>query len=53
MNGKRPLTPDEISAIVDGIKPIDWDEMEMLAKLSLGKRILIPLFKTEMLRSYL
>jgi hypothetical protein len=40
MSGKHPLTPEEISAIVDGFDPIDWDEMETLSKLSPGNESL-------------
>jgi hypothetical protein len=32
MTTKQILTPEEISAIVDGLNPIDWEEMEMMAK---------------------
>jgi len=51
MNEKRPLTSEEISAIVDGFDPIDWDEMEMLKKLPPEDRILVPLQKAEMDRT--
>lgn len=51
MSEKHALTPSEISKIVDGFDPIDWDEMEMMAKLPPGQRILAPLRKTEMVRS--
>ena len=37
---KRHLTPEEISAIVDGLDPIDWVQMELLANLSPEKRII-------------
>jgi hypothetical protein len=40
MTGKRHLTSEEISAIVDGLDPIDWVQMELLAKLPPGKRII-------------
>lgn len=40
MSEKRPLTPEEISAIVDGLDPIDWVQMELLAKLPPEKRII-------------
>jgi hypothetical protein len=40
MSNKRPLTPEEISAIVDGIDPIDWVQMELLAKMPPAKRII-------------
>ena len=32
MSDKKLLTSEEISAIVDGFDPIDWEEMEMLRK---------------------
>jgi hypothetical protein len=38
VKNKRPLTSEEISAIVDGFEPIDVEEMEMMAKLPPGKR---------------
>ncbi len=31
MTEKHPLTSEEISAIVNGINPIDWVQMELLA----------------------
>jgi hypothetical protein len=48
---KRPLTPEEISAIVGGFDPIDWEEMEMLRAMPEGERWLVSLRKTEMLRA--
>ena len=48
---RKPLTPEEISAIVDGLNPIDWAQMELLAKMPPGKRFLISLQKTEMARA--
>ena len=51
MVGKKPLTPEEISTIVDGLDPIDWVQMELLAKLPPGKRIIPMLQATEMVRS--
>jgi hypothetical protein len=39
MSEKRPLTSKEISAIVDGLDPIDWVQMELLASLPPAKRI--------------
>ena len=51
MTEKKPLTPEEISALVDGFDPIDWEEMKMMAKLPLGQRILVSLRKTEVARS--
>ena len=40
MNEKRPLTSEEISEIVDGLDPIDWVQMELLASLPSAKRII-------------
>jgi hypothetical protein len=40
MADKHHLTPDEISAIVDGFDPIDWTQMELLAKLPFEKRLI-------------
>ena len=37
---KQHLTPEEISAIVDGLDPIDWVQMELLAKLPPEKRLI-------------
>jgi hypothetical protein len=39
MTEKRTLTSEEISAIVDGLNPIDWTQMELMAKMPPGKRI--------------
>ena len=54
MTDKRPLTSEEISAIVRGLDPIDWVQMEMLVKLPPAKRIIPPLeaqeFSMEALR---
>ncbi len=51
MKDKRSLTPEEISAIVDGFDPIDVVQMELLAKLPPGKRIIPMLQATEMVRA--
>ena len=51
MTEKRPLTSEEISAIVDGFEPIDIEEMEMMAKLPPGERWLVPYRKAEAIRS--
>jgi hypothetical protein len=51
MNEKRPLTSKEISAIVDGFEPIDRVQMELLAKLPPGKRIIPMLQASEMVRA--
>ena len=51
MEKKRILSPEEISAIVDGLNPIDWVQMELLAKLPPGQRILPTLNATLMVRA--
>ncbi len=51
MSNKKILTPEEISAIVDGIESIDWEEMEMMAKLPPEQRWLVSFRKTEALRA--
>jgi hypothetical protein len=51
MTNGKPLTSEEISAIVDGFDPIDREEMEMLAKLSPGKRWLVGYRKSEEIRA--
>lgn len=38
---RKPLTSEEISAIVENFDPIDYEEMEMMAKLPLGERWLV------------
>ena len=40
MSDKKPLTPEEITAIVDGFEPIDWVQVELLAKLPPAKRLI-------------
>jgi hypothetical protein len=40
MSDKKRLTPEEISAIVDGFDPIDWVQMELLAKMPFEKRLI-------------
>lgn len=51
MSNRTPLTSEEISAIVDGFDPIDWVQMELLAKMPPGKRIIPMLQATEMVRA--
>jgi len=57
MRMKQPLTPAEISSIVQGLDPIDWTQVELLAKLPPGKRIIPALraqeFSTSALRGTL
>jgi len=51
MTEKRTLTPEEISKIVDGLNPIDWAQMELLAKMPPGKRIYPSLRASAMIRA--
>jgi hypothetical protein len=51
MEQKRPLTPEEISAIVDGFDPIDWEEMELMRKMPPEERWLVSYRKTEAIRA--
>lgn len=48
---RKPLTSEEISAIVDGINPIDWVQMEIMAKMPVGKRMYPSLQASEMIRA--
>jgi hypothetical protein len=47
MTDKKNLTPEEISAIVDGFEPIDWVQLELIAKLPPAKRIIAPMLAME------
>ena len=51
MTDKRPLTPEEISAIVNGLNPIDVAQMELLAKMPPGKRMFPSLQASAMIRA--
>lgn len=51
MTDKKPLSTEEISAIVDGFDPVDWGEVKLLASLPSNKRWLISHQKTETTRS--
>lgn len=51
MSNRTPLTPEEISAIVDGFDPIDWLQVKLIANLPPGKRIIPMLQATEMVRA--
>jgi hypothetical protein len=51
MTNRKPLTSEEISAIVNGFEPIDWLQIEMLAKLRPDQRIIPMLEKSEMIRA--
>ncbi len=37
---KQSLTSEDISKIVDGLDPIDWVQLDLLAKMPLKKRLL-------------
>jgi hypothetical protein len=50
---RKPLIPEEIFAIVDGIDPIAWAQMELLAKMPPEQRSLVFLRETEMIRTNL
>jgi hypothetical protein len=47
MNDRKPLTSEEISAIVDGFDPIDWLQLELLAKMPPEKRLIPGLLAQE------
>ena len=51
MTEKQTLTSEDISKIVDGFDPIDWVQMELLAKLPPGKRIIPMVQASEMVRA--
>lgn len=47
MDSKQQLSPKEISAIVDGFDPIDWVQVDLLAKMPFEKRLLPGLYAQE------
>jgi len=51
MTEKHPLTSEEISTIVDGFDPIDWEEVKLLKAMPSDERYLVSLRKTEALRT--
>lgn len=51
MTDRKPLSPEEISAIVDGFDPIDWTQVRLLASLPPGKRIYPSLRASAMIRA--
>jgi hypothetical protein len=51
MTNRKPLTPEEISAIVAGLNPIDHSQMELIAKMPPGKRIYPSLRASGMIRA--
>lgn len=40
MDGKRPLTKDEIAEIVRGLDPADWVQIKLIANLPPERRII-------------
>lgn len=40
MTNRKPLTSQEISAIVDGFDPIDWVQMKLQANMPFEKRLI-------------
>lgn len=51
MNERKPLTSEDITAIVDGFDPIDWTQVRLLASLPPGKRIYPSLRASAMIRA--
>jgi hypothetical protein len=47
MNQNQTLTALEIASIVQGLDPVDWAQMELLAKLPPSRRIIPPLLAQE------
>lgn len=48
---RKPLTSEEIYAIVENFDPIDYEEMEIMAKLPLAERWLVMVRKSEEIRT--
>jgi len=40
MEKKKTLTSEEISSIVDGLNPIDWAQIDLIAKMPFEKRLI-------------
>lgn len=40
MDKRKRLTSEEISAIVDGLNPIDWTQLELLSKMPFERRLI-------------
>lgn len=51
MTERKPLTPEDISAIVDGFDPMDWVQVKLLASLPPGKRFYPSLRASAMIRA--
>lgn len=47
MTDRKPLTSEEISDIVDAFDPIDWVQLDLLAKLPPEKRLIPGLLAQE------
>ena len=47
MTERKPLTSEEISAIVDGFDPIDWVQLDLLAKMPPERRLIPGLIAQE------
>jgi hypothetical protein len=47
MSNKQSLSPKEISEIVRGLEPVDWVQVELLAKMPPSKRIIPALHAQE------
>jgi hypothetical protein len=47
MNKRKPLTSEEISAIVEGLDPIDWVQLELLAQMPPERRLIPGLIAQE------
>lgn len=51
MTARKPLSSEEISAIVDGFDPIDWVQVRLPANTPPGKRIYPSLQASAMIRT--
>ena len=51
MSERQTLTPAQISEIVQGLDPVDWTQIELLAKLPPGRRIAPMLHADALLRA--
>jgi hypothetical protein len=47
MTDRKPLTSEEISAIVDRFDPIDWVQLDLLAKMPPERRLIPGLIAQE------
>ena len=51
MAEKQTLTSEDISKIVDGFDPIDWEEVKLLKAMPSEERCLVSIRKAEALRT--